>query len=334
MAPKKNRITIADVAKYAGISAMTVSRVVNNHGQVSEEMRARVHEAMQELNYKPNRIARSLASNQTFKIGVIVPNISSVFFTVLLESIEHVLWLDDYHMVLSNSGQSGRREHDILDVFEQDQADGVMIFGSHLVEEQLTSLLRNQRAAVVINGEVDPKVAGQIVFDEKGAIQMAVRYLIDHGRTHIAYIGEDKRTYSMRQRRKAFLEAIALYSDEANGLDIDHHGDKLERVLLQHFTEHPRINGIICFNDETAADVLLVLKNMGKHVPDDVAVIGYDDVKLARWVTPQLTTIRLAKSVTEIGELAAKMLLERIEGKINEQPIVLNHELIIRDSTP
>ncbi len=330
----KNRVTIADVAEYAQISTMTVSRVVNNRGQVSEKMRLRVQQAMHELGYKPNRIARSLASNQTFKIGVIVPNMSSAFFAAILESIEHVLWMHDYYMVLSNSGQSDRREQDILDVFEQDRVDGVLIFGSHLNCDQLTTLLRNQRAAVIFNGEVDPKVAGQIVFDEKAAIQMAIQHLMDGKRTHIGYVGVDKRTYSMRARRRSFEEIIAQLGGKVEGWIIDTHQDNLEAVVYNHLTQFPQTDGILCFNDEIAADILLLLGGMGKSVPQDVAVIGYDDIRLARWVTPQLTTMRLTKSISELGELAAKMLLERIEGKVDEQPVFLNHELIIRESTP
>ena len=146
MPPKKSRVTIADVAQYASVSTMTVSRVVNNRGQVSEATRKLVHAAMHELGYKPNRIARSLVSDKTYKIGVIVPDMSSQFFAAILASIEHVLWEHDYYMVLSNTGKSERRERDILDVFEQDQVDGVLIFASHLNCEQLSTL------CYVING--------------------------------------------------------------------------------------------------------------------------------------------------------------------------------------
>lgn len=333
MRSKKNRVTIAEVAKYANVSTMTVSRVVNKRGQVSDDMRKLVHSAMDVLGYRPNRIARSLVSSRTFKIGVIVPNIASLFFTTVLESIEYVLWQHDYSLVLSNSGQSNRREQDILDVFEEDQVDGVLIFGSHLTYDQLTTLLQNQRAAVVFNGEVDPSVAGQIIFDDQNALKMAVQYLIDVGRTKLTYVGLDKQTYSMRERRQSFEAAIAT-CDDVEGWVINADADKLYIKLRQHLKDHPQTNGLICFNDEMAADVLVLLSRMGKRVPDDVAVIGYDDVKLARWVTPRLSTIKLKPSIGELGELAAQMLLERIDGNANDKPVILNHELVVRDSTP
>lgn len=334
MPKKKNRVTIAQVAEYAQVSTMTVSRVVNNRGQVSEAMRQLVQNAMDELEYKPNRIARSLVSSKTFKIGVIVPDMSSMFFATVLSSIEHVLWEHDYYMVVSNTGESDRREQDILDVFEQDQVDGILIFGSHLDSKQLTNLLRNQRAAVVFNGEVDPDVAGQILMDLRGAIEMTVQFLVDKGRKKLGYAGTDYRTYASREREKAFNSVIDELGDDVEGWIMPSTRHNLDLELKKFLNDYPETNGIICFNDELAADVLLTLSRWGKHVPDDIAIVGFDNVRLAQWVTPRLTTIRLKKSVSELGELAAHMLLERIEGKHDGSPIILNHELVIRESTP
>lgn len=330
MPQQKDRITIADVAKHAQVSMMTVSRVVNDRGQVSDVMKQRVQKAMQELDYRPNRIARSLASNRTYKIGVIVPNMASTFFGMILESIEHVLWEHDYYMVLSNTGKSERREQDILDVFEEDQVDGVLIFGTHLNSEQLTEQLKNQRAAVVFNGEVDSKIAGQILFNQSKAIAMAVKYLVGAGRTCLGYIGGDRSTYSMRDRKQAFENTVAESLVNSWVVDKDDFGS----VLRQRLEEHPQTDGIICFNDETAADALVILKDMNKRIPEDVAIIGFDDTRVATWLTPKLTTIRLKMNISELGELAANMLLERIEGRGNDKPHRLDHELIIRDSTP
>jgi LacI family transcriptional regulator len=289
---------------------------------------------MRELGYKPNRIARSLVSNQTYKIGVIVPNISSSFFTILLESIEYVLWQHNYHMILSNTGKSDRREQDILDIFEEDRIDGVMIFGSHLDHDHLTNLLRNQRAAVVFNGEVDPSVAGQILMNQTAAIEMAVQHLLKAGRCHLGYIGVDRRTYSMRERRRAFEEVLHQFSNRVDGWVMDSGTINLNVLLPQYLETYPQTDGIVCFNDETAAEALQVLCELGKSVPDDIAVIGYDDVRLASLVTPKLTTLRLTLTISELGELAARMLLERIGGKVDQQPCILTHELIVRDSTP
>lgn len=331
MPQKKDRITIASVAEYAQVSMMTVSRVVNNRGQVSDAMKQRVLNAMNELGYKPNRIARSLASNRTYKIGVIVPDMSSMFFGAILASIEHILWKHDYYMVLSNTGKSERREQDILDVFEEDRVDGVLIFGSHLSHDRLTDQLKNQRAAVVFNGEVDPKVAGQILLNQSKAIQMAVKHLLAVGRTYLGYIGLDRRTYSMRDRRQAFEDTVAQL--QIDNWVMNYSEENLEPILLEYLQAYPQTDGIICFNDEMAAEVLTILADAGRKVPEEIAVIGFDDIKLATWVTPKLTTIRMKLSISKLGELAANMLLDRIEGRVDDEPHILDHELIIRDST-
>lgn len=328
----KDRITIADVASHAQVSMMTVSRVVNNRGQVSDAMKQRVQKAMRELDYRPNRIARSLVSNKTFKIGVIVPDLSSMFFSSILASIEHVLWKHDYYMVLSNTGKSERREQDILNVFEEDQVDGVLIFGTHLNHDQLTHLLKSQRAAVVFNAEVDPKVAGQILLNQSEAIEMGVKHLLSVGRFHLGYVGLDKRTYSMRERKYAFENIVTQLEIDNWVLDLAR--EDLYLKLPEWLRKYPKTDGIVCFNDDMAAEVLAILADQGKKVPDHIAVIGFDDVKIATWVTPKLTTIRLKMSISELGELAANMLLERIEGEVSTQSHILDHELIIRGSTP
>lgn len=334
MPPKKNRVTIAQVAEYAQVSTMTVSRVVNNHGHVSEKMRQLVQKAMDDLGYKPNRIARSLVNSKTFKIGVIVPDMHSMFFAAILASIEQILWENDYHMMVSNTGQSNRREQDILDVFEQDQVDGVLIFGSHLNSQQLSDLLRNQRAAIVFNGEVDSNVAGQILIDQRGAIEAAVQYLVSKGRKHLGYAGVDRRTYAMREREQAFSNIIEKLDDGIEGWVMDSNIQTIQEKLKKYLDDYPKTNGIICFNDELAADVLLILSQLDRHVPDEIAVIGFDDVRIAQWVTPRLTTIRLKNGIHGLGELAANILLKRIEGDNDNLPIILDHELVIRESTP
>lgn len=332
MPQQKERITIADVAKYAQVSMMTVSRVVNNRGQVSDAMKQRVLNAMDELGYKPNRIARSLVSNRTYKIGVIVPTIAGSFFTEILESAERVLWKHGYYMVLCNSGNENRREQDILNIFEEDRVDGVLIFGSHLNYEQLTNLLANQRAGVVFNGEVDPQVAGQILMNQEAAIEMAVKYLISVGRTHLGYVGLNSPTYAIRERKQTF-ENVVKQSFIDGWVMLSGRADS-KMFLPQYLQDFPQTNGIICFNDEIAAEVLRILADLGKKVPDEIAVIGFDNLQLATWVTPKLTTISLRMSISELGELAANMLLDRIEGKVDDQPRILSHDLIIRDSTP
>jgi len=161
---------------------------------------------------------------------------------------------------------------------------------------------------------------------------MAVKHLLKVGRSNLGYIGLDRRTYSMRERRDAFENIVTQF--QLKYWILDSSKEDIRPYLLQHLQDNPQTDGIVCFNDEMAADVLMILREIGKIVPDDIAIIGFDDTKIARWVTPNLTTICLKLSISKLGELAAKMLLDRIEGKVNDEPCILDHELIVRDSTP
>jgi LacI family transcriptional regulator len=329
----KNRVTIAQVAEYAQVSTMTVSRVVNNRGQVSDETRTAVHHAMSELGYKPNRIARSLVSNKTYKIGVLVPDLDSTFFASILSSIEQVLWEHDYQVLVSNSGKSDRREQDILTVFEEDQVDGVLVFGSHLDKDQLTELLQNQKAAVVFNCEVDSKAAGQILLDHDNAIELAVSHLMNSGRSHLGYVGTGLQTYATRSRQRVFEKVVSAHNLTGWLLQLDY--GTIRDSLPEYLERFPDTDGVVCFNDECAAEVLFALDMLGKRVPEDVAVIGFDDIKLAQLVTPRLTTVRTKTHIRDLGELAANMLLGRINGNEGDElPIMVAYELVIRDSAP
>ena len=335
MTKSKVRVTIADVAEKADVSTMTVSRVLNNKEGISEQTRENVLNVMRDLGYRPNRIARSLATDKSLKIGVVVPSISSAYFGAVLEGAERVFWEAEYHIVLCNTGNSAHREATVMELFEEDRVDGVLAFSSHLSKEDLSNMLRTQRAAVVINAEVEPGVAGHIYVDEFGAMSLAVRHLLSKSRCCLGYIGMGKNSFAKRERMYGFMASL---KKQGQAVDPDHiltlHSEDNKQAIAGWLQDHPQIDGVICFNDNIAATTLRACADLDKCIPDDVAVIGYDDIYLAELVTPTLTTLRLSMTKIELGAMAARMLLERIEGHVDQSPIVLNHELILRDSAP
>ena len=166
------------------------------------------------------------------------------------------------------------------------------------------------------------------------SVKRYVIYLYDAGRRCVGYVGVDTRTYAMRERKRVFEGKVRELNGHLDSWVMDSDEHTIRQGLQQYLEMYPQTNGLLCFNDEVAADVLFLLSEMGKRVPDDIAVIGFDDVKLAQWVSPRLTTVRLKQSISELGELAANMLLGRIEGEVDHQPVILSHELVVRDSTP
>ena len=334
----KERVTLADVAEKAEVSTMTVSRVLNNKGEISDETRQHVLQVMQELGYRPNRVARSLATAKTLRIGVIIPSYSSAYFGAILDGSESVLWESGYHILLCNTRGNLNRERAILELFEEDRVDGVIVLSTRIPTDELNEFLRHQNAAVVINTMADQSAAGLIYVDEIKSIALAVNHLLLDGRRHLAYIGMSKETYAGSERCRGF--EIAL---QTAGYTVDHTcqitfitADQFAGFdVIQHLLENnPQIDGLVCFNDEVAARVLRVCADLGRRVPDDIAVIGYDDIYLAELLTPTLTTLRLKQTKQEVGAMAARMLLERMENGAKQTPVILNHDLIIRDSAP
>lgn len=335
MPKPKEHVTIADVAERANVSAMTVSRVLNNKDGISDETRQHVLTIMHELGYRPNRVARSLATAKTLKIGIVVPSISSAYYGAVLEGIERIFWEHGYHILLCNTANSTLREQAVLDFFEEDRVDGVIVFSSHLPSEQLTAYLHKQRAAITINADIAPGAAGTIYTDELRSMSTAVAHLINNGRRCLGYVGWDVPTYASRERRQGFITALqAANLPVVPDWIVDCHrrsGYVTARQLLEN---EPAVDGLICFNDELAAGALRACFDLGRRVPDEIAVIGYDDIFLAELLTPSLTTLRLELTKREVGALAARMLIERIEGRPTQDHIMLNHELIVRESAP
>ncbi|MBZ0300071.1 MAG: LacI family transcriptional regulator [Anaerolineae bacterium] len=335
MSRQKERITIADVAAQADVSIMTVSRVLNNKGEISETTRTHVLNVMRDLGYRPNRIARSLATARTLKIGIVVPSISSAYFGSVLEGAERIFGDSGYHMLLCNTAQNTKREYAILELFEEDRVDGVIVLSSHMPQDELTLYLSKQRAAVVLNSDVEAGIAGHVMTNERNSMSLAVNHLLKSGRRHLGYVGHDVPSYAGRERQRSFVatvEEAGLSSCANRMISCDRRdGHMTARQLLE---RAPEIDGLVCFNDEIAAGALRACLDLGRRVPDDVAVIGYDDIFLAKLLTPSLTTLRLERTKQEVGALVARMLLERIEGSPTQDEVMINHELVVRESAP
>lgn len=329
---------MADVAEKAAVSMMTVSRVINNKPDISEKTRQHVLQVMREIGYRPNRIARSLATDKSFRVGIVIPGISSAFFAEILEGAERILWNHDYNIMLCNTGRSPKRERDILQLLEEDRVDGVIVCSSYLPSERLSALLERQRAAVTFSSQVDSSVAGAVTIDELAAVSLAVNHLMASGRRRLGYMGFSNATNASRQRLHGFNAAV-----EAAGLPVNRAyqaaclpndwegGYEVAGKLLSRF---PEIDGLVCFNDYVAVGTLRACAEIGRRVPDDIAVIGYDDIVLASVVSPTLTTVRYTIDKQQVGEVLANMLLERINGQTQNTPLVLQHRLVIRESAP
>jgi len=332
------RVTIADVANQAGVTKTTVSRVLNNKGEISPETRARVLAAVERLGYRRSRIAHSLATDRTFLLGLIVPTIANEFFIEIVRGAEDTAWENDYKILLCNTEGDWDREEAMFLFLEDIQVDGIVVCSPRLPEDRLLPLVQQFQNVVVVNGQGLGwhDLAGAIRTDDEGGMALVVNHLLHSGRRHLTYLGGPLDARTSTKRYYGFVNALEK-AGQANNPDwfATCHPANLEggyeafkrlgKVLSD-------IDGVVCFNDQVAVGAIRACEELGIRVPDDIAITGCDDILLASLVRPRLTTLRTPKQ--EIGNLAVEMLLERIGGESNQETITIEQTLIIRESAP
>lgn len=317
--------TIKDVALKAGVSVTTVSRVLNNRGYLSEELKKKVHSAMDELNYRPNELARSLSRSKSNIIGLIIPHISHPFFGELTGVIEEHAYRNGYKLLLCNSQQDKHKELEYIDMLRASRVDGI-IMGSHTLEVE--AYLQMNLPLVTFDRQISPGIPYVCSDNYKGGV-LATGLLIEKGCRRLAHIGghPDLNILS-RLRSEAFAETASqanvwhtsLYTDN-NSFDVGAY----ERLLTQLFHEHPEIDGIFAGSDMIAAYALKACRNRGRRVPEDVRIVGYDGIALRRLLDLPLTTIR--QPMEEMGKLAVDLIIQQVHGQPVQAEYILPVEL-------
>lgn len=326
---------MADVARAAGVSKQTVSRVVNGKGETSSATEARVLQIIDDLGYRPSGVARSLVTRRTLSLGLIVPNLSNPYYSEIAQGAETAAWELGYSLFLYNVFEDPGHERAVLHTLEDRGVDGIVLDSPSLPTRQLLPLLRRQRATVLIGSEAPASVAGSIRVDDAHGIELALDHLRGGGRERSALLAGNRRYASARVRRRAFLDGLGRRGEAVDEtLAPEHEPDAASsRAAARDLLERrPEIDSLICFNDIVAAGALRACRDLGRRVPDDIAVIGHDDIPLADLTHPTLTTLRVSKR--DLGGNAVRMLVDRLEGRNRNTEIVHRPELVIRESAP
>lgn len=331
----ENRVTIADVALIAGVSTQTVSRVINNKSEISANTRQRVLDVIQQMGYRPNRVARSLVTQQTFTIGLVIPDIANPFFSELTRGTEDVAWENGYNVLLCNTVEKEEREKASLRLLEETRVDGVILCSSRMDQAELFPMLESFRSVVLVNRPAPRSVAGVVRIDDFEGGFSAVSHLLRAGRTHLAFLAGPLKSFSGCERLRGAMEAM-----KAQGVSIC--PDKLRFCppkrqsgydsAIELLNLYPDIDGLVCYNDLVAVGALQACAELGRDVPNDVAIIGFDDIVLSRVVCPTLSTLSISK--VQMGAIAARMLLDRIQGRVDQDEVVMKANLTLRGSTP
>lgn len=329
-------VTIKDVARLAGVSTTTVSHVINDTRHVSDELRTRVLAAMEELNYHPNVLARSLRRGETRTIGLVVPDNSNPFFAEVARIVEDVGFENGYSVILCNSDGSLEKEAAYISVLIAKQVDGVIFIAAGSKHEHLHELTAQGIPVVVADRDIPQTLADVVLVDNEKGGYGATRYLLSLGHRRIACIaGPSDLTPSadrVRGYRRAQEEAgISIEEGWIVPGDFRYQGGEAAAAKLLRLGEPP--SAIFACNDVMAIGALRTLRNAGLQVPGDVSIIGFDDIPLASAVSPALTTV--AQPIAELATLAAQCLISRIQNDREDEPrqrSVLETRLIVRDS--
>ncbi|MFS0560991.1 LacI family DNA-binding transcriptional regulator [Terribacillus sp. 179-K 1B1 HS] len=307
---------IEDVARLAGVSPTTVSRVLNDRGYISNQTRDKVHDAMTKLNYFPNDVARSLFTKRSNLIGIIMPTTTNPFFGELTFHLENICASLGYKVLLCNSLNQKDKEKKYLDMLMRNQVDGIIV-GTHNLG--ILNYQKQNLAVVSIDrylSETIPVVSS----DNYEGGKLATELLIRKGCKQIVLIDGVKELEKSYKRREAYIDTLVREDKVPIIYEIPEvfNVQKQQEIIENIFSEHPEADGIFATNDIFAASYITAAKRHGKKIPEDVKIVGYDGTETVRTVLPELTTIR--QPIELIAKEAINILLREIEGEFTDFP--------------
>lgn len=307
---------IEDVAEKAGVSVTTVSRVLNDRGYISQKTRDKVNEAMRELRYQPNEMARSLFRRKSNTIGLVIPSVAHPFFGELAYHLEDCADRRGYKVLLCNSSRDVGKERKYIDMLKKNQVDGIVMGSSVLDVEHYLDLnlpivsfdrtLGSDIPIVASDNRMGGELAARLLAD-KGCRHPAYVYRGIGGPHHSAMLASDRVLGFEETLREAGLASVRLELDAGAADD-----RRNEEELARFFALHPETDAVFASSDVIAAEVIQACRRLGKRIPDELRLIGYDDVPAASYLTPRLTTVR--QPIREMCERSVELIELQLEG--------------------
>lgn len=327
----ERRVTIYDIAQRSGRSAATVSRVLSGSGDaVSEQTRLEVVAAAQELGYRPNRIASNLRRKRTKVIGVVVSDISNLHFAQMVRAVEDAAYRRGYRVVLCNTDESPRKQHDYLEVLEGERVVGVILVPSDPGSADVGRLVDQGVAVIAFDRPVTDARVPAIVIDNEGAGARAAEHLLARGHRDLGIVGAFELTTGAERRagfERAVLAAGGRAHAELGGTTIEQGADAARRLLAG----HPEITAVVAASNMMTAGVLQALQASGRRAPDDIALVGFDEAFWSELVG--VTT--MAQPIREMAASAVEHLLFNAgDGEAGHPPerVVFDFSLVVRQS--
>lgn len=331
---EKQTITIYDVAREAGVSMATVSRVVNGNPNVKPATRKKVLEVIDRLDYRPNAVARGLASKKTTTVGVIIPDVTNIYFSSLARGIDDVATMYKYNIILANSDENGQKEIQVLNTLLAKQVDGIIFMGNQITDS-LRHEFQRSKTPIVLAGSVDPKEeVGSVNIDYIAAIDEAVSTLIKHGNKKIAFVtGNLDDPINGMYRLKGYKNALSKANIDFNADLIfeTEYSHKAGEAIWQK-VKAAGATAAVVGDDELAIGLVNGATDDGMKLPNDFEVITSNDSKLTEIARPKLSSI--TQPLYDIGAVAMRLLTKLMnKEEIDNETVLLPYGIVERGTT-
>lgn len=332
----KVRATINDVARAAGVSKQTVSRAINDKPEISQTTKERILKIANEMGYRPSRLARAMNTQRTHLIGLVVPDIMNPFFPEVARGMQDAAFEHDYNVLLANSDDDPEIEIKTLETLAAQNVDGIVINSHQASGEALHQFCETFRPLVVINRFFEHPNVTQLIVDNELGARLAVDHFVKLGRVNITMLTNNNFNNNDVRRVRGYKSAVSKHGLTPdivrNAATLQGGYDAMTKVLA----ETPAVNAIFAYNDLMGLGAIRACRDYGKRVPEDIAIIGFDDIQMASMHTPSLSTIHVDKY--NLGRVA----FQHIYALINEQGDTptdtpteeVGVKLILRESTP
>lgn len=327
-------VSIKDVAREAQVSIATVSRVLNDIDVVNEDTKKKVLDAINKLGYRPNIVARSLKTQKSKTIGIIIPDISNQFYPEIVRGAEDVANIYDYNIMLCNTDLDPEKEMEYLRVLREKMADGVLYMSNSLEENILELIKKLEFPMVLVETKDEEEKLHSVTIDNLKAAFDATEYLIKKGNKNIAYIGlHEDMANAAALRYKGYKTALKNNNIQLNknlvyfgGMKVNDGYEGINKIL-----QNEKIDAVFCADDEIAMGVINALRDKNIKVPEDIDVMGFNNIYSSNVFYPKLTTV--SQPMYDMGSVGMRMLIKIInKDSLEQQHYVLKHEIIERDS--
>lgn len=328
----KKRATLEDVAREAGVGPMTVSRTINGHPYVSEETAKRVREAIRRLDYRPNHAARILMGKRSRSIGLIVPDISDPFFSVVSHAVQETARANGYVVWLAASEEDTSVEAAQVEMMTHHPVDGILLVPSDSRHKYLKAIAAGATPIVTIDRPMEVATTDSVGVENRRGARMAVEHLLEHGYKRIACVAANSHLITIKERIAGYKESIRdAKLSYVKELHLSDHGSA-KAALQELFRLRDRPEALFTTNNAATIWVIEALKDLKLEMGKDIGLVGFDDVDFYTLLTPAVTAVR--QPASELGNVSARLLLQRINGefKTSSMRTVLPVTLTIRES--